>query len=766
MASVECLANRNAMVAPDYQLADANLPERHHLSGTVFVFGAGQLAHERLFFSFDDAELVVLYDPFEAPADLPPNTVYFGDFDEALTHAGKDLDAGLFLFSLHLEPQWLFYLARVFNRIRVEGQLFFAEDKGFRSLLDDGPRDETVVESLPTDLIGAVERLFRLRRTKRPFPWRPDISASDYGLAFEVLSLFTGDRDIRRALLRRTYDPASEPACYLPWSLGSSHGGARDKPYGFVDSRSLEELSDLLSGLRVVTEVIQVSRLTKSRPMPNLMALDDDQTRAIWNVMGAHAARNIAAAQVPVPENTEDTESNVAAFTENFLRLAYLNIFRHFVTTTSCEIIVGMSRFLAKAATEANLALNIRELKPAVFARKRTLGVTFKREPWYDAYIKRALDRGSFIATELWNRKEAAIYYWPGKRSVRWLIDQVPVIQVEKHESLLASYEKNEVPPCLYFVESLSEETYAPLGAFVAYLDVTQPAGEAAAVIEMCRLLMPVLAGRSAYFEYQIMYREQDQLSAKGEAFQALKHSFDNALNKGIDSDQASKDDIIATWLLQTKFVDGMFAYAGVRVDPLVWADSGWLGKSFGEVLAMTLSDAQLTVRVDDAALQSRRVDPRILVLLYELGTNARRRRQTDQEVIELHVTVESNTCVSIKLEIPVSVIDCRAIIGRLKLPLPSQARRIGKRMSGVRIIRRIVDQLHGTAAWMFTSTGECAAPISEVENCGGAVLADTAVREMLCRADQESAVIDMAFEARAMIGGIANVPSVQSTDS
>ena len=129
-------AQKNPMVEPQYvNPQELNIP----LKGNVLVFGSGQLTHEKLFFDLNSPTKLILYDPFQETCGNGISK-YSNKLDDALQEG--PFDQVLCLFSLHYEPQWLFMLEKLFKALAINGEIIFAEDRGFRCILDNGCVDD------------------------------------------------------------------------------------------------------------------------------------------------------------------------------------------------------------------------------------------------------------------------------------------------------------------------------------------------------------------------------------------------------------------------------------------------------------------------------------------------------------------------------------------------------------------------------------------------------------------------------------------------
>ena len=299
------------MVEPHY---DCDLPkEKIRLSGRILVFGSGQLTHERRFFRFDKNADVVLYEPFpQRDSELlsvkkPP--FCSNSLGKAL--AGRSFDAVLCLFSLHFEPQWLFTLEKILQKLKLHCAIYFAEDKGFRALLDNNSSLEVHQNNKPNQKVGEIiSTAFRNRETKVGAHWLPDISASDYGSVFEILSLVGERIEQQSHVLRRNYDAANEPNCYLPWNLDANPALTAD---------FLAEFKASLPQSGKVTEVVKITGFRKDRDLPNLHDVDSDLTRTVWHCISRRASERIGKVRaLPPAEKPNEASKHRELFAKTF----------------------------------------------------------------------------------------------------------------------------------------------------------------------------------------------------------------------------------------------------------------------------------------------------------------------------------------------------------------------------------------------------------------------------------------------------------------
>ena len=462
-------ASKNPMVEPQY--LDKIPKAKIVLAGKVLVFGSGQLTHERRFFDFSKVTEVVLYDPLRETScpslrcDHPP---HYYELNEALKH--RMFDAVLCLFSLHYEPQWLFTLEKVLKHLKPRRTIYFAEDKGFRALLDNNSSFEVLQYNVPNkDLGEIISTAFRQRETKKGAHWLPDISASDYDLVFEILSL-VGERTERHCYtLERDYDAANEPNCYLPWNLDANPALTLD---------FLVQLKGRLPQKRKVTEVVKITGFRKDRDFLDLHNVDNDLTRTVWHCVSRRASERIGKVRALAPaEKPEEASKHREQFAKTFLHTAYLNFFRHFGSIRTAEVVIGFHSNFGSDNVDHDLTFDP-HLPPCVFSSSdRQLSMKYETPEFLARYISERKTAASgekqpkFVAHELCHRGTSGMFLWGPPQDSCWWPDRKDTLSVRTYFSSLVDlrekprspendelfnvFVKWHVPLCLYMLGSL-----------------------------------------------------------------------------------------------------------------------------------------------------------------------------------------------------------------------------------------------------------------------------------------------------------------------
>lgn len=517
--------NMNTMVAPEY--VGNPKSEKIRLQGRVLIFGSGQLTHERLFFDFSSVTSVTTYDPFVEPVKCAEisTTDHHNDLKEPLR--GDLFDAILCLFSLHYEPCWLFTLAQLFQKLTVGGLFALAEDRGVRAIFDNGSVENGTVDVEVHEQYGELYNFVREVFAKRELrdwgaPWFPDVSASDYSLAMQVLSVVADKTDERLHSLRRK-TTSDEPLCYLPWQPCFANG--RDLETQFQNMPRPEE----------APEKIKITCFTKVREFTDLLDLNHYLTRAVWNVISLRAERNVSRILISLSRSAgNDVEAMSEHFSRSFLRIAYLNVFRHFQTVKTCEVTLGLLSGGLLSSPRQAAGKMVTTLIPANFTPARELNLRFEKEAWYTDYIDDVQKRGvTFLGEFLSERRQPGLYFWhrnsPLIENKDMLRARIPELHfVEDEPDLLKAYQERNPPSCVYLLEPLgrydgasttARGEYELLGAGIAYLsDDYSP--EIGCLLYVLRSVMPAVVGRSAFIEMLL-----HQKSA--ETFQRIRDKLD-----------------------------------------------------------------------------------------------------------------------------------------------------------------------------------------------------------------------------------------------
>jgi len=454
------------MVEPQYVRGKPKKPV-FHLSGNILIFGSGHLTHEKMLFGFRKPTRIVLYDPItKTDASFHPKAVYCESLDDALK--GGKFENIVCLFSLHYEPQWLFTLERLLEKLEPKGTIYFAEDKGFRALLDNNSGLQVIQLNRANGELGKIiSAAFREREIELAAPWYPDISASDYDLVFEILS-FVGERAApRRFGLTRRYDPHNEPQCYLPWKSEANPAITDDWLIKFKQSLPTDA---------TVHETIEITAFRKDRALPRLHNINSDPTRAIWHLVARHASERIGKVRAPPDLQHDKARKARDRFAKTFLHTAYLNYFRHFGSIGTAEIIIGFHSNFGTEKVATALTFDP-HLPPCTFSsNERRLRMTFETPDFLARYIAGRQSRSQdgtqprYVAHELCDRGAAGVFLWgPPKR--HWWPHREDVLPVKNYHASLVDLRAKDrsaedtklfdlctewgVPLCLYMLGSL-----------------------------------------------------------------------------------------------------------------------------------------------------------------------------------------------------------------------------------------------------------------------------------------------------------------------
>jgi SAM-dependent methyltransferase len=305
----------NPMVEPIY-LATSPSTDKIPLTGRVLIFGAGKMIHERNCFSFDKCSEVVLYDPYNKDwedLEFIPDGVRLTKLDRARSFTEilteNPFDCILALFSLHYESQWLFALEHIFNLLKKDGFIYFAEDYGFRAILDGNFKFiNNISEILPDFSLEKAEKVkkqaqkvFRDRNTDDlSIPWYPDISASNYSLVFKILS-FMGEMGEKRVFdFSQKINLKNDLDKFLPWKQDFCNP-VLTKEFAEITHTTLAKENEDIT----VTEKIHIHQLKKNRDFPDIKNERCLNSKSIWDIVAYHACNNIAKVVIPLDSNVK-----------------------------------------------------------------------------------------------------------------------------------------------------------------------------------------------------------------------------------------------------------------------------------------------------------------------------------------------------------------------------------------------------------------------------------------------------------------------------
>jgi hypothetical protein len=514
----------NPMVEPIY-LTTSPSTDKIPLTGRVLIFGAGKMIHERNCFSFDGCSEVVLYDPYNKdwedlgfiPDGVIRTKLEARSFTEILTE--EPFDRILALFSLHYESQWLFALEHIFNSLKEDGIIYFAEDRGFRAILDgnfkiiDNINEifSDVGVAIPETVKKQVQEIFKNRNTDRlSIPWYPDISASNYSLVFKILS-FIGEAGENKIFnFSEKINLKNNLQKFLPWRENFCNPELTKKIAETIHTILQKEDEDI-----TVIEKIYIYEFTKKRGFPDIKNEQCLDSKSIWDIVAYNACNNIAKVVIPSDSKRGDDRKN---YLRSVLGVTYLNIFKHFKSTKGAEIILGVSGEIPNLIQSTRIK---EDLPCATFNQDSYIdgcNITIKFDD--DQFLTDFLDKvkssgrkynGDLLYEKLKNSEYAidtVIYFWTSSNCDISIEGTINACQNNDLKQIFSSQEHGFITPdCFYIFEPIasnfeSVDKYLITSSSVIYLqNIENHQEELSCLIYLIRGMLPILAGRSAFME-------------------------------------------------------------------------------------------------------------------------------------------------------------------------------------------------------------------------------------------------------------------------
>ncbi len=375
---------QNAMIEPIYTLPKELF--KFDIKSSCLVFGCGVLAHENLFLNFINPADIVLYDPdpFKyVPSDLKVKGTTVPVIKSWSEVPKKKYDTIVCFFSLHFIPNWLDVLWDLHGMLNTAGELFIAEDKGFRSLLDFTYSLTDKDSLIDKSVVNAVWQKFLLRK-ENGFPWYPDISAGNMTQLREVLAPyydFNASDGSRSYILERQYIP-HEAEDYLPWN----------KDLWKFDISHYPDLNSLST---VKEKIVVYKLLKKGGDLPPLWDLTNDEfLNNIWSLKMLHChralIRNSPAFGIEDELMSVERLSSIHKFIRSYLAILYQHLLRHLPGGVAEFVSLHPKRFYEFATPQKRYFPGL----PHVSWTIDTLGFSKEEPSWYTNYIKQ-LDESS-----------------------------------------------------------------------------------------------------------------------------------------------------------------------------------------------------------------------------------------------------------------------------------------------------------------------------------------------------------------------------------
>jgi hypothetical protein len=519
----------SSMVAPQY--TSGRPDEKYKVSGSVLIFGAGALVHEKAFFDFDSSSTVVAYDPYyrnkvsaqdrvEQPPGLVSATTFCDDLSAALT--GKSYDHVIALFSLHYEPQWISQLCDLTTALNPGGALYVAKDQGFRMILDGLSFEED-------DLAREVRDVLRARHSRGGgggdcgTPWQPSIRASDSRQLEEVLSIL-GFAEVKTttATLTRQSTAATlrdEARQYLPWM---------DVKHDLLPPKPLPE---------TLFEKVVVSKFTVQQQRLGATGfLSDSPTdRQIRSVVARDAASALATLDLALPQPSEEgsrqtTVKSLRSYGCAWLSVLYQHMLRHVPCIEAAQLIFQQPSGRHQHIVDDLIDVEFGSADDVIFLN--CISSDPRLHPWnydptqrYNNY-RQTLKSGGFeyLAKPIFSRGVTGVY-WDGNTTT--------IVDTETGTDLTQEFSKRAVPaPCLYtpaklaYINGLHEGDARPLTlvALIIYFlpEATLSASEWRALHASIYPLLDSATSRVALAEMIAGHHSTHLLAEKERAHQVL----------------------------------------------------------------------------------------------------------------------------------------------------------------------------------------------------------------------------------------------------
>lgn len=316
----------------------------------ALVYGCGNLIHEKIFLRFvgDD---ITLYDPdiFKTVHDplkigKKQCSVYrnWGD----ITKQKKQFKSIVCFFSLHYIPNWIDRLWELHQLLEIGGYFYFAEDKGFRALLDNSYNPTSrLVDPVVFEKIWGMH----VHRKEAGAPWYPDISAGNINQVREILAPYydyNSDSDLLERLLVRKVSENEILNHYLPWMATKwDLGDLRfsDKTPCFSDMKVKDLLAIGTSDVKEKVLVYRLQKVSDSWKSP-WDFLHDDFRSHVWAIKLSHCYRSLV--RNTLEFSSDKVEGVVTDLFRSYLTVIYQHLLRHLPTGTMEFVSVFPKYFL------------------------------------------------------------------------------------------------------------------------------------------------------------------------------------------------------------------------------------------------------------------------------------------------------------------------------------------------------------------------------------------------------------------------------------
>ncbi len=372
----------NPMIFPRYKESPEIMKIR--VETPALIFGCGAMVHEKLFLDFDDPKNIYLYDP--DPIQLLDKTIIVQKVRRKIIKKWQSIPRDIHyksiicFFSLHFVPNWLDKVWELHDLLEENGKLFFAEDKGFRALLDFNYN--LIDKRIDQAIISEVWKKFT-KRIEEGFPWYPDISAGNMSQLREILSPFY-QYDIhagkKEFVLEREYIKDEIP-CYLPWD---------ETRWKFN-----KEHYPVLSSLKTAKEIIIIYELKKiTEKLPPLWDLYNNEfINNIWSLKMLHCHHALIR-NSPIFEDENDSvlsieqqKESVRKFINSYTMILYQHLLRHLPGGLAEFVSLSPERFYEFTTPQKKYFDNL----PVLPWEPEKLSLS-AIPPWYKDYLKQLED--------------------------------------------------------------------------------------------------------------------------------------------------------------------------------------------------------------------------------------------------------------------------------------------------------------------------------------------------------------------------------------
>nr|VFK63528.1 MAG: hypothetical protein BECKUNK1418G_GA0071005_103427 [Candidatus Kentron sp. UNK]VFK70854.1 MAG: hypothetical protein BECKUNK1418H_GA0071006_104028 [Candidatus Kentron sp. UNK] len=510
--------------------------EKVSLRGCVLVFGSGQLAHEQEMFDFTAVESIKAYDPFEKlnteelPDGVKEKVEYHDNLDSLLNENSHEFDTILCVFSLHYEPQWLYFLSKLLNALKDRGSLFFCEDKGFRALLDGSYEHNDIYEK--DDFPGIVDAFSARITIKHAVPWQPDLSASDASLLADILMPFGTLEPIIDFAGTRAIDTTAEPQCYLPWNPDRI-----DVPPSLVESIR-GSLNEMGGEVEEKIRLYEFEKISNTSFLFNPFDPSEPKARLIWRAIGDRAGR--ALGQLLISWQEHNPRASDLPFRKAALSLLYQNLFRHFDFWKTTELIVGAlsPEFTLTSPSKEKAISDYQSACVEPGEKGRFWTVKDRKGQYLQDYENNLIkQKRGWVGEELYKRAEGGVYCWTQEenripsRPEDWRV-------ILPGTDLFTEFSVRNTPDCVYIIDALatreralfSKKRNLLFGALIVYLREAFLNSSEEDIVGKLRCFLfamensrAILVGRAGFLEIEMVQRHLQDAEAIQEPLKTLQ---------------------------------------------------------------------------------------------------------------------------------------------------------------------------------------------------------------------------------------------------